>query len=122
MEPQKIKFKYNFNLRNDNAQEVLDYFNGSTFEKYMGSEQDVRFGDTRAIDGRVFEINMPNCGMNDLSKIFSKENKFLPQEISCEKSHCYFFIETILKSQRGDNAKLKRDIFDRLSGTARIRA
>jgi hypothetical protein len=119
MKSEEVIFRYYFNLKEDNAQEVLDYFNGSGFSQYMGSRQDVGFKNLKSGKRGVFEIITTN-EMKNLSSILNKENKFIPQEVSCKNGCDYSFIETILKNNLGEKFKLRRGLIDVLFDKACI--
>lgn len=120
MKPSKITFRYYFNLKEDKSQEILDYFNGSGFSKYMGSRQDVGFKSIKSGKRGVFQINTTN-EMKNISSILNKENKFVPQEVFCKNECDYSFIEGLLKNNFGEKSKLHRGLLDILFDRARIK-
>jgi hypothetical protein len=121
MEIQDLEFRYKTDAKKNFHHELLDYFNSGEYKKYF-ENSNLSSVNTGISSEKIFTIKMSGCGMANLSKIFAPDNKFLPHEVSCDKDHCYPQIRLILKSQRGNKARLKRGLLDILDNKARIKA
>lgn len=126
MSSDKVNYRYYFDFSEiPNQAELIMYFNSkesgikeSGFDKYMGSKQKVEFNPSR--NNRHYYEIFSNSEMGNISKILDKENKFIPQEVSCINPNCYSFVEGILKSNMGKKSRLKRGLIDIIKNRARI--